>query len=168
MSNVYLLTAGCYSDYHIVGAFSSRKLAEEAIDKLSERKGDYYNGFLHDLPEIEEYELDKTVEYYTTVCMYKDGRVRGGIELRTYLGKDKYKFYPYFLHAEKVEQEWVRKNDTEYYKTAWVKTGELYLVNTVRTKDETKAIKATNELRARLIAQDLWYENSHMEVSDDF
>jgi hypothetical protein len=45
MSTIYLLTAGEYSDYHIVAAYSTRELAEKA-QELCPDSG------------IEEYELD--------------------------------------------------------------------------------------------------------------
>lgn len=45
MSAIYLLTAGEYSDYHIVAAYSSRELAEEAQSH-------------YPYSDIEEYEVD--------------------------------------------------------------------------------------------------------------
>jgi|688.fasta_scaffold349475_2 hypothetical protein len=47
MTKVYILTAGVYSDYHIVATFSTRELAEEAKKFCGD-----------DDPEIQEYELD--------------------------------------------------------------------------------------------------------------
>jgi len=45
MKTIYILTAGDYSDYHIIGAYSTRELAEKAQ-------------FLYEYSRIEEYSLD--------------------------------------------------------------------------------------------------------------
>ena len=47
MASVYLVTAGEYSDYHIIGAFSTEELAEKWIERYDESAG------------IEEYEVDE-------------------------------------------------------------------------------------------------------------
>ena len=47
MDSVYLVTAGEYSDYHIIGAFSTEELAEKWIERYDESAG------------IEEYEVDE-------------------------------------------------------------------------------------------------------------
>jgi len=50
MKTIYVLTEGSYSDYHIVGVYSTKELAEEAQS-------------LHDCAEIEEYQLDNIPKY---------------------------------------------------------------------------------------------------------
>jgi hypothetical protein len=50
MKNIYVLTEGSYSDYHIVGVYSTKELAEEAQS--------LYNG-----SQIEEYDLDNIPEH---------------------------------------------------------------------------------------------------------
>lgn len=50
MKKVYVVTAGCYSDYHIVAVFSTKEKAEEYIA---------YHGTDYNL---EEYDLDKEFE----------------------------------------------------------------------------------------------------------
>jgi len=50
MNKVYVVTAGCYSDYHIVAVFSTKEKAEEYIA---------YHGTNNTL---EEYELDKELD----------------------------------------------------------------------------------------------------------
>lgn len=45
MKTIYILTAGEYSGYHIIGAYSTRELAEKAQ-------------FLYEDSQIEEYSLD--------------------------------------------------------------------------------------------------------------
>lgn len=48
MSKVYVVTSGCYSDYHIDGVYSTREAAEKRCAA--------WDGY--DDPMIEEYELD--------------------------------------------------------------------------------------------------------------
>lgn len=50
MKNIYVLTEGSYSDYHIVGVYSTKELAEEAQS-------------LYEDSEIEEYDLDNIPEH---------------------------------------------------------------------------------------------------------
>ena len=49
---VYVLTQGKYSDYHIVGIYSTKEKAQELRDAIC-ASGGYW-----DEPQIEEYELD--------------------------------------------------------------------------------------------------------------
>lgn len=49
---VYLVTSGCYSDYRVDAAFSSRKIAQNYIDKRLEKDHSYRDS------GIEEYEID--------------------------------------------------------------------------------------------------------------
>ena len=50
MKNIYVLTEGSYSDYHIVGVYSTKELAEEAQS-------------LYQDSQIEEYDLDNIPEH---------------------------------------------------------------------------------------------------------
>ena len=50
MKTIYVLTEGSYSDYHIVGVYSTKELAEEAQS-------------LHDCAQIEKYQLDNIPEH---------------------------------------------------------------------------------------------------------
>ncbi|RLE67054.1 MAG: hypothetical protein DRJ38_00340 [Thermoprotei archaeon] len=66
---VVLVTEGVYSDYHIVGAFSSRHLARKFLRM-------YRSKPWHDLVRVEEFELDVCLEKIkTTVYMDQDGNV---------------------------------------------------------------------------------------------
>lgn len=63
---VYIVTSGYYSDYHIVGAFSTKEKAEEMLDTLDSES------------TIEVYALDEQVmknEKQWIVRFYKDGSV---------------------------------------------------------------------------------------------
>ena len=49
-NTIYVLTEGSYSDYHIIGVYSTKELAEKAE-------------FLYPDSEIEEYSLDNVSQY---------------------------------------------------------------------------------------------------------
>lgn len=49
-NTIYVLTEGDYSDYHIIGVYSTKELAEKAQ-------------FLYPCSEIEEYSLDNVSQY---------------------------------------------------------------------------------------------------------
>jgi hypothetical protein len=51
MTSIYVLTEGDYSDYHIVGVYSTKELAKEAQS-------------LYEHSQIEEYDLDNIPEYF--------------------------------------------------------------------------------------------------------
>ena len=62
--NVYVVTTGDYSDYHIEAIFSTKELADEYV----RRGGEEYN--------VEEWELDTTIpDNLIRVSMFLDGRV---------------------------------------------------------------------------------------------
>ena len=50
MTSIYVLTEGDYSDYHIVGVYSTKELAKEAQS-------------LYEYSQIEEYDLDNIPEH---------------------------------------------------------------------------------------------------------
>lgn len=112
---IYILTDGCYSDYHIVAATTDKEKAEELSAKL--------------YCEVEEYEdlkIDiKDREVYI-VCMQKNGNT------------DSVSIDNLVISAS----EWTYHFDNK---------GRL--VNTCWAKDATHAVKITNELRTRLIAE---------------
>jgi hypothetical protein len=66
--NLYILTEGCYSDYHIIGAYSTKELAEEAQS-------------LYPYAEIEEYGLDYIPEHPPGMSAWRvyilDGEITG-------------------------------------------------------------------------------------------
>lgn len=67
---VYLVTSGCYSDYGVVGAFSTKELAETFLNG-AEDKGYGYR--------IEDYDLDNQTECirrYWECCILLDSSTR--------------------------------------------------------------------------------------------
>ena len=80
LTKVFIVTAGEYSDYHIVGVFNDKSLAESFI-KLTNLKEDY---ICRDV-KIEEYPINKEKDisnlkyhiwmdfiYYSGSCIYDD------------------------------------------------------------------------------------------------
>ena len=135
MSKVYIVTAGDYSSYRICAVFSTKAKAEEYIAeaaRASKDKGRDFN-------PIEEYELDLYEDkhpglYPWRVHMEKDGSTKGFQSWQMSFPFDADYSFEFLRH----ETECLR-ND------CWA-------------KDKDHAIKITNELRVRLIADNQWPE----------
>ena len=126
--NVYIVTSGDYSDYHIEGVYSSQEIATES------HKGEF---------NIEEWKMDSGVAEQRQglsrfhVMMLRDGSIH-------HIG-------PYWGDRQ-------RPNDlppTAYFQFS---TQETFLVATFEmwAKDEQHAIKIANERRVNLIATNTW------------
>lgn len=130
MTTIYMLTSGCYSDYRVDGIYSAEELALKQKELLDWTGGD---------ADIEEMELDELVGEAKGfhVAMFDNGDVDvvNPIIVNLVNGKPKHSVCNRF-------------------------GARLMLSNNVVTEDETVAVKVTNELRARLIAQNLWYDGS--------
>ena len=130
MKKMFALTAGDYSDYHIVGLFSSKEaLFKEAgtdDEKVINNSG----------MRIEEYELDKPLslnKITTSILMEKDGSVT---QARTYIPNDWDTAKDFgFQTGQPLRTCWYFHIETEY---------------------QDRAIKVANERRTQLIALDLW------------
>lgn len=61
--NVYVLTQGEYSDYHIIGIYSTAEKATEMCDAIRA------NNTFGDEPQIEEYKLDELNPSMGYVCV---------------------------------------------------------------------------------------------------
>ena len=60
----YVLTAGCYSDYHIVAVCSNRAKAEQIMERVNRNAGSY------DQCDIEEYEdAEPVADNLNCYCM---------------------------------------------------------------------------------------------------
>lgn len=132
MAKVYLLTDGCYSDFHVVGVFSTKARADEAMANLRARTDGRGGGD----EDVEEYELDALVGFrrgpvYTATIEEESGEVHetgwGGQEgfrhpeaaaVSRPGGGRIYVTSPLSIdHATKVaiekRQEWLRKRGME-------------------------------------------------------
>lgn len=138
MPKIYLVTSGCYSDYSVDAVFSTRKLAEEFINAISDNSAD-----------IEEYELDpkiasKIKQGYSVwlVHMLKNGDV----EYTNRRDNDLY-------NVTSISQYIWWRTQAPAYKGKGIPD---LLVSTVWAKTEKQAIKITNEKRTEMIATGKW------------
>jgi hypothetical protein len=130
---VYVLSQsdGEYSDWHIVGIFST-------MEKANECKGMF--GYEND---IEEHELDpNAIEEVMEKCR------RGGKPFFVVMDKDG---VVYDLEQRKIGYDEVR-----HYFTFRYPSKTVILVNYMLARSKEEAVKITNDLRARLIAENLW------------
>lgn len=132
MKKVYVLTRGSYSDYSIVGIFSTRGKADAFKNVINCVDG--YN-------DLEEWELDsdapnKIRRGYSiwTVLMLRNGRVQ-------HVSRNKQPEWYDVYCVTKPPHIWKRT----LYALVWAKTS-------------TYAIKIANEYRAQFIANNQWPE----------
>lgn len=84
MNKVYVVTIGDYSDYHIVGVFADKDLAQKYVDR-------YKGGSSYNQPQIEEYELDVAInrKYLYKTYIYQNYQDEP-INLTEYIERDSY------------------------------------------------------------------------------
>lgn len=123
MNKVFVVTAGSYSDYHIVGVFSTKKLAEEYRYKLG-------------ADDVEEYELDGFAK-----SLYSKGYTRYLVWFRgdttTVVDRD-ITFHNDHLGAKYI---FTHRNRS---------SGDLDVE--LFAKDEKHAVKIASEIRSQIIA----------------
>lgn len=123
MAKIFVITKGSYSDYSIVGMFSTKEKAQQALDVLS----------IYDKNDnIEEYELDEldtlTKKFKRGYRIYRvemdrDGNVKDDIEVTNDI------------------DTWINKNQQR---------GMLW--GNVLAKNEQQAVKIMNDRRTQFIA----------------
>jgi hypothetical protein len=139
---VWVIESGEYSDYHVVGVFSSLDNAQVVYDAIRASEGDYTK-----LREIACWPLDPITEelrqgfrqFY--VLMLRDGTVEA-VRPKTF---DDYQINGY-------SKIW-RRSTAPFYRG---KNVPDCLDILLWAKDETQAIKAANEHRAMMIANGEW------------
>lgn len=133
MSIIYVITEGWYSDYHIVGAFSTRENAQTFLD--------HFPSVLKDA-SIEEWELDPGLEQiHRNLNLYwlfmdRDGNTRVNSPTST-----------------KESMWW----------TGFLKNGLPLLGAEIWARDEVHAIKILNERRAAILAANAWGDQKILE-----
>ena len=132
---VYVVTEGIYSDYRIKAIFSTSEEAAAFASVLGSDAG------------VEEWPIDNppTLHTYTEVVMGKDGMV-------------------YEVNQSCYDYDGVLKElapSFEVLGDAW----SHFLIHEVETADEERAIKVTNELRTRLLAENIWPEYMGYDVA---
>jgi hypothetical protein len=128
MKKVFIVTSGEYSDYNIEAVFSSKELANKYIDEKKKQRN--YNAD-YDNYQIEEY----TVNFDDFV---KNKIIHG------------YNFYTVNMNKQGDVIKVIRT--TEYADCNYIFYNNDTLLAYRWAKSEKGAIKATNELRAQLIA----------------
>lgn len=87
MSKVYVITSGCYSDYHICGVATDKEKAHLLAERFSNS---------YDTAEVEEYDTDDMAEYLrfrnTYACLYRDNTKRIEISKSDYIYPEKADF----------------------------------------------------------------------------
>lgn len=136
MKTVWAITDGCYSDYHVVGIFSSRANAE-----IIQR---YMRG------EVEEWPLDPAVKEINaglcqwTILMRRDGTVER---------VDRSEISSYGLDEDGLTI-WLRTKAPIWkgreHETCDVLNGRVW------AKTATHAVKVANEIRTQMIAEGKW------------
>lgn len=135
MSKIYIVTAGCYSDYRIIAAFSDKEKAirfcryhnDNQEDGCEDDSGDY------NARRIEEYDLDTdTPDIPVDLVPFK---VRMDLEGR--------------VNCERVSFSCLSKQPEISFYSDIMHTNIL-------ARDKIHAIKIANERRAALIASDQW------------
>lgn len=138
MKSIWVIEQGSYSDYRVVGVFSSEKNAQTVLQHLKDE---------YESPSIAEWELDPGVEElnkgYTCWVgeMLKDGTVE---------------------RCEPIELDYYRLCKSLYIwrrseASAFKGRGLLdCLTGTVLAKDQKHAIKIFNEYRTQLLANNKW------------
>ena len=124
---IYVVTSGCYSDYHIVAATLDKDIAEKIAAKFSGR---------YDECEIEEYVNAEVMLKPAWIIKFD----KSGIVTDTYECRSEYDY-------ENIGE--VYENKSIYY------GGNYHVSVTVSADDLESAIKIAAEKRARYLAEKL-------------
>ena len=139
---IWVIEQGSYSDYRVVGVFTSKANATAVVEKIKK------NEYLYDEPSIAEWPLDPAVD-----------EINAGMS----------KFRVLMLNDGFVED--IRRTDTDTYDLAgsahvWERTkapayrGQKDIKDaldaTVWATDEQHAIKIVNEMRVQWLATGKW------------
>lgn len=132
MTTIYLVTQGSYSDYRIVGAYSTRELADKVVTEIN-------RCYHYDQAVVEELELDKpTVKQgyaRLTLRMDRDGNTLDTWNSGPLEGEDRTLFTDYRPHY----------------------SGGVTCLTVSRFTDSLETLaKIANELRTRYLAEKGW------------
>jgi len=139
MASVWMVTKGAYSDYTVLGMFSTESLADEFREafylEYKLNRGDYWEQL-----SLSEMELDALIPESVKavqVKMFKSGEVM----------------------EVSLTDSWDNNSipNNGYTNLAWTRRySEGYLCCTILTEDEATAIKITNERRTMTLANNFW------------
>lgn len=134
---VYVIEQGSYSDYRVVGVFSTREYAEQIAARIN--AADHYEE-----ATVEEWPLDPGVAELNQgmkkhiVWMRKDGAVERVEAIEEVTGADTFR-------------EWERETAPAY-----LTKGPNVLQASVWATDATHAVKIANERRIQMLALNTW------------
>ena len=133
MSKIYLVTQGSYSDYRIVGAFSTEENASKVVEAL-------HTGNSWDDADVEVYDLDsvQVKEGHRNYRVWM--KENGDSEVMRGNGVDDEQPSEYFVNSRYVFNE----------------TPRTYLRINRYVQSEEAAVKIANELRVRWLAEKPW------------
>jgi len=139
VASVYIVTAGSYSDYHIITAFSTPEMAERFVAEYNGQHGSYYG----EKAEAEEYTLDSPPPEwkYADVFLDEGGNVT---EIRWRISTAGAPAAPYFTWPFRAAEP-------------------TLLCVQVQTEEEERAVKVAHEKWAAIKAAVLW--GDHEAVS---
>lgn len=139
MNKVWIIEQGCYSDYHVVGIFSTREKAQRVCDWVNAMEP-------YDRAEIAERALDPVVDELNAglrqwrVHMLRDGSTEYIKQQDSTYG------------MEGACELWDRPNAPAHKG----KNMPVVLTATVWATDADHAIKVVNERRVKMIASGEW------------
>lgn len=151
MDTVWVVEEGSYSDYHVVGVFSTQENAQLVWDAIKACEHNYLN----DGPT--RWALDPLVDQLRTgLRYYVVGMLRDGItefcRLVDVFSDQKTQLPKPQVFTLIRRSEWGVEPRSQYYPNSWPD----YLDAHVWAKDAQGAIKATNEHRTMMIASREW------------
>ena len=118
---VYVLTSGCYSDYHIIGVTLSEDTAKEIVRKIDSTWDEVY---------IEEYDTDFWSEFLRDGDMYQVDKINGT------------------LTASLVRHKEFHLGEINHVKECYGVEVESFYRTYVMAKDKDHAIKIGSDLIA--------------------
>jgi hypothetical protein len=145
LKSVYLVTDGCYPDYHIIAVFSSKRKANKFLHHIVKNETELWT---LDNPRIEKHILDKQMDYvnsgykvYTIQMDYATGNILTTTEIYS---------IPKLWIQEDVYERYAVPNT--YY--LWGPSDEPVKISiAVKSKDQEHAIKIASDVRRQVYSE---------------
>lgn len=153
MRKAYIVTKGDYSDYHIVGVFSSKKAADDFIEPRNKDRGQWDDEYRLEIWPMNSW--NPPLQSYR-VSMFKDGEVRR-VQLVDPNLEDGELVCGESLTVLKSKR--VGMDDLVTWREA-PHVPIMYL--TIAARDKYHAVKIANEKRLMLIAENRFKNGGHM------
>lgn len=151
MASVWVVERGEYSDYKVLGVFSTPELAQRAADAANFGWTRY-----SDEATVEEWPLDPMLPaqllqgfHLYMVRMTRDGQAFEVSGVDSYVNTDVEENASYMI-------DWSERRDSAYVTPSEAGHLVLHLCSTVWARDEQHAVKIVNEQRAQMIASGEW------------